>query len=130
MSIANFQEKMIFFTKQKSMLNSQLSDIQMQQLSATKKTATSQMEYNETLQEVYYEYGYGSEEYAEIIVELQNDHEFKMANLTAWESNLEARKDAVETQLNEITNYENSWQKLLANNIKSEFSYGGVGGGK
>lgn len=131
MSIANLQEKMLFFTAQKSRLNTELSNIQMQQMSATRKASTSQMAYNQTLQELYYdpEIGYGTDEYTEVLVQLQSDHEFEMASLTAWESQLEARKEATETQLNEITNYENSWQKLLANNIKVEFSYGGVGGG-
>ena len=131
MSIANLHEKILFFTTQKSRLNTELSNIQMQQMSATRKESTSQMAYNQTLQELYYDpdIGYGTDEYTEVLVQLQSDHEFEMASLTAWESHLEARKEAAETQLNEITNYENSWQKLLANNIKVEFSYGGVGGG-
>ena len=131
MSIANLQEKLLFFTRQKSRINNQLSNIQMQQLAATRKSATSQMAYNEKLQNLYYdpEIGYGTDEYTEVLLVLQNDHEFEMASLTAWESQLEAQKECFETQLNEITNYETSWQKLLANNIKVEFTYGGVGGG-
>ncbi|MBP3847053.1 hypothetical protein J6I39_04810 [bacterium] len=131
MSIANLQEKLLFFTRQKSRINNQLSNIQMQQLTATRKSTTSQMAYNEQLQNLYYdpEVGYGTPEYTEILVELQSDHEFEMASLTAWESQLEAQKEAFETQLNEVQNYENSWQKLLANNIKVEFTYGGSGGG-
>lgn len=132
MSIANLQEKLLFFTQQKSNLNNQISNIQMQQLSATRKSTASQMAYNEKLQNLYYdpEIGYGTDEYTEVLVELQNDHEFEMASLTAWESEIEAQKEALETQLNEIQNYETSWQKLLANNIKVEFTYGGTGGGK
>ena len=109
----------------------QLSNIQMQQLSATKKSTTSQMAYNQKLQDLYYdpEIGYGTEDYADVLVVLQNDHEFEMASLTAWESELEAQKETLETQINAVQNYENSWQKLLANNIKVEFSYGGSGGG-
>ena len=131
MSIANLQEKLLFFTQQKSRLNNQLSNIQMNQLSATRQASTSQMAYNAKLQDLYYdpEIGYGTEEYTEVLMVLQNDHEFEMASLTAWESELEAQKETLETQLNEIQNYENTWQKLLANNIKVEFSYGGVGGG-
>ena len=131
MSIANLQEKMLFFTRQKSRLNNQLSDIQMQQLSATRNSATSHKAYNEKLQNLYYDpvIGYGTEEYTEVLIELQSDHEFEMASLTAWESELEAQKESLETQLNEIQNYETSWQKLLANNIKVEFTYGGSGGG-
>ena len=131
MSIANLHEKMLFFTKQKSLISNKLSNIQMQQLTATRKSAESQMAYNEQLQELYYneEYGYGTDAYAEMLLELQSEHEFELAALTAWESDLEAQKEQYETQLNEVTAYETSWQKLLQNNIKVEFSYGGSGGG-
>lgn len=131
MSVANLQEKLLFFTSQKSRISAQLSNIQMQQLSATRKSSTSQMAYNKKLQQLYYdpEIGYGTDEYTEVLVQLQNDHEFEMASLTAWESELEAQKEGLETQLNEVTNYESSWQKLLQNNIKSEFTYGGSSSG-
>ena len=132
MSVANLQEKLLFFTAQRSRLNNQLSNIQMQQLSASRKSTSSQMAYNQQLQNLYYdpEIGYGTDEYAEMLVVLQNDHEFEMASLSAWESELEAQKECFETQLNEIQNFESSWQKLVANNIKVEFTYGGIGGGK
>ena len=53
-----------------------------------------------------------------------------MASINSLESQLELEKENLETQLNEITAYETSWQKLLSNNIKIEFTYGGAGGGK
>jgi len=113
MSIANLQEKLLFFTKQKSMLNQNLSNVQMLQISAARRAAQSQFAYNETYQELYYDpnVGYGTDDF------------------TAWESQLEAQKEQLETQLNEVTQYESSWQKLLQQNIKNEFSYGGTGGG-
>ncbi|MBP3820186.1 hypothetical protein J6G99_00910 [bacterium] len=127
MSVANLQEKLLFFTSQKSRIGLQLSNIQMSQLSATRDSATKQQEYNAQLQELYFNC-YGTDEYSQQLLELQNDHEFEMASLTAWESELEAQKEQFETQLNEITNYEASWQKLLQQNIKSEFTYGGASG--
>ena len=130
MSIANLQEKLLFYTKQKSRISSQLSDIQMKQLSATRQNATSQQEYNEKLRALYYDedYGYGTDEYSEILLQLQNDHEFELANINAWESELEVQKENLETQLNEISGYESAWQKLLLSNIKNDFLYGGSGG--
>ncbi len=132
MTIANLQEKLLFFTAQKSRINKQLSDVQMQQLSATRQAAQSQQAYNQELQDLYYDpdYGYGTDEYAQLLEIVQSDREFELASLTAWESQLEAQKEQFETQLNEITNYETTWQKLLSQNIKVEFSYGSVGGGK
>ena len=132
MSIANFQEKLLFFTRQKSRISSQLSNVQMTQLAATKATTKEQMDYNEQLQALYYDpdFGYGTPEYSEILLELQSDHEFELASLSAWESQLDIQKENLETQLNEISGYETAWQKLLQQNIKVDFTFGGSGGGK
>ena len=132
MAIANLQEKLLFFAKQKSSVSMQLSDIQMKQLSATKQMQTKQQNYNNELSALYYddEIGYGTDEYSEQLELMQEEHEFEMASINSWESQLELEKESLETQLNEITAYETSWQKLLSNNIKIEFSYGGASGGK
>jgi len=134
MAIANLQEKLLFFAKQKSQISLQLSDVQMKQLSASKSVQTKQQEYNAKLSDLYYDedYGYGTDEYSEMLLELQNEHEFELASINSWESQLDIEKENLETQLNEIQNYESSWQKLLQTNIKNDFSYGGsaTGGGK
>ena len=132
MAIANYQEKLLFYTQQKSQISMKLSDIQMKQLSASKRTATKQQEYNAKLSALYYDedYGYGTDEYSEMLLQLQNEHEFEMANLNSWESQLDIEKENLENQLNEIQSYETTWQKILQANIKNDFSYGGVGGGK
>ena len=129
MSIANLQEKLLFYTRQKSRINLQLSNIQMNQLSATRSSATKQQEYNQKLSALYYDedHGYGTDEYSEMLLELQNDHEFEMASINSWESELELQKENLETQLNEVSSYENTWQKLLQTNIKNDFAYGGTG---
>ena len=132
MAIANYQEKLLFYTQQKSQISMKLSDVQMKQLSASKSTATKQQEYNAKLSALYYDedYGYGTDEYSEMLLQLQNEHEFDMANLNSWESQLDIEKENLENQLNEIQSYETTWQKILQANIKNDFSYGGVGGGK
>lgn len=132
MAIANLQEKLLFFARQKSSISMQLSDVQMKQLSATKQIQTKQQNYNNQLSSLYYddEIGYGTDEYSEQLELMQEEHEFEMASINSWESQLELEKESLENQLNEITAYETSWQKLLSNNIKIEFSYGGAGGGK
>lgn len=132
MAISNFHEKLLFFTRQKSMLSLKLSDIQMKQLAATKTQAVKQQEYNAKLNALYYdeEFGYGTDEYSEMLMILQNEHEYEMANITNWESQLDLEKENLETQINEIQSYENTWNKLLTAAIKSGFAYGGVGGGK
>ncbi len=130
MTISNLQESLLFYTQQKSRISSSLADVQMRQLSATRSSATKQQEYNAKLSALYYDeqYGYGTDEYSEILLQLQSDHEFEMANINAWESELELQKENLETQLNEISGYESAWQKLLVSNIKNDFVFGGVGG--
>ena len=130
MAISNLQEKLLFYTQHKTRISSKLSDIQMRQLSATRTEATKQQEYHAKLQDLYHDedYGYGTDEYSEILLELQNDHEFELASINAWEAELELQKENLETQLNEISGYEQAWQKLLISNIKNEFVYGGNGG--
>ena len=96
-------------------------------VSATRRNAEIQREYNSKLQDAYYDpdYGYGTDEYMIIIENFENEHEYELANLNAWESELEIEKNNLETRLNELTSYESSWQKLLQTNIKNDFSYGG-----
>ena len=91
MTISNLQESLLFYTQQKSRISSSLADVQMRQLSATRSSATKQQEYNAKLSALYYDeqYGYGTDEYSEILLQLQSDHEFEMANINAWESELE-----------------------------------------
>lgn len=129
MAIANYQEKLLFYTQQKSQISMKLSDVQMKQLSASKTSATKQQEYNAKLSALYYDedYGYGTDEYSEMLLQLQSEHEFEMANLNSWESQLDIEKENLENQLNEIQTYETTWQKILQSNIKNDFSYGGVG---
>ena len=131
MAIANFQEKLLFYTQQKSRISLQLSDVQLRQLSASKSIATKQQEFNAKLSALYYdpEYGFGTETYEQILVELQSEHEFELATINSWESQLDIEKENLETQLNEIQQYENTWTKLLQAAIKNDFVYGGIGGG-
>lgn len=132
MAISNFQEKLLFYTQQKSRISMQLSDVQMKQLSASKSIQTKQQEFNAKLSALYYdeEFGYGTDEYSEMLLQLQNEHEFELASINSWESQLDIEKENLETQLNEIQSYESTWQKLLSTAIKTDFVYGGIGGGK
>ena len=131
MAISNFQEKLLFYTQQKSRISMQLSDVQMKQLSASKSIQTKQQEFNAKLSALYYdeEFGYGTDEYSEMLLQLQNEHEFELASINSWESQLDIEKENLETQLNEIQSYESTWQKLLSAAIKTDFVYGGIGGG-
>lgn len=126
MAISNIHETLLMYTKQKSLINAELSDVMFNMLQATKRNAEMQRDYNGKLQDAYYDpdYGYGTDEYMIIIENFENEHEYELANLNSWESELEIKKNNLETRLNEITQFESSWQKLLQSNIKNDFSYG------
>ena len=131
MAISNIHETLLMYTKQKSIINAQLSDVMMDMVSATRKNADEQMQYNEKVQQAYFDHydGYGTDEgaYIELLDMYENDHLFALQNLESWESELELKKNTLETKLNEISSYEQSWTKLLQQNIKNDFSYGGAG---
>lgn len=132
MAICNLQETLLMYTKQKAMINNELSDIMFNMTAATRETTELQDKYNQKVQ-YYYSLYEGdsdlSDEYDELMEELEAEHEFDLANLEAWESELESEKNNYETRLNMITQYESSWEQLLSTNIKNDFSYGGVSQG-
>ncbi len=129
MAIVNFQEKLLFYTKRKSVLTTRITDIQSQILTVTRREATNQTNYNKKCQQAYYDpdYGHGTDEYGTVMEAIQSEHEREQASLTAWETQLELEKDTLDAQLAEITQFEQSWQNLLKNNIQKDFSYGGGG---
>ena len=120
MAISNLQETLLMYTKQKSMINQKLSDVMFNIMAASRETAELQDKYNQKEQLYYYEY-YDKEdlqdEYQELKEQLLKEHEFELANIESWESELELQKNNLETRLNTITQYESSWQKLLSSNL-------------
>ncbi len=130
MAISNIHETLLMYTKQKTSINEQLSDVMMNMVSASRKNADIQRQYQQKLQSLYYDpdYGFGTQEYDLIYEMYEDDHNFELSALEAWESELELEKNNLETRLNEITSFENSWTKLLQQNVKNDFSYGGGGG--
>lgn len=127
MAISNIHETLLLYAKQKALINDKLSTTMMNMLSSTKKTAETQAKYNEQMNDIYYNYYESDPETYELLTEqYEQKHELDLANLNSWEEELELEKNNLETQLNEITSFESSWTKLLQNNIKNDFSYGGV----
>ena len=129
MAISNIQETLLMYTKQKSMLNSKVSDIMFNMLNAAKQSAEIQSKYNDKIQDYYYQYmqeGLDENYYYEITEKLEKEREFELANLNSWETQLELDKNNYETRLNEVTTFESTWTKLLQTNVKNDFTYGGA----
>lgn len=127
MAISNIHETLLMYTKQKAQINNELSSVMMNILNASSQQADSQAKYNDKQNQLYYKY-YSSDPdtYMLELENLEQDHELELANLNSWEKELEVSKNNLETKLNEITTFENTWTKLLQTNIKNDFSYGGV----
>lgn len=129
MAISNIQETLLMYTKQKSMLNNQLSGVMFDLLNASKDSSEVQSKYNDKIQEYYYLYmqdGIDETYYQEITEQLEKEREFELANLNSWETELELDKNNYETRLNEVTTFEATWTKLMQTNIKNDFTYGGA----
>ena len=127
MAISNIQETLLFYTKQKSMINDKLSSTMMDLLNSSKRIAEEQAKYNNQVSDIYHNYYEDDPDTYELLTEqCEQEHELELANLDSWESELELEKNNLETRLNEITSYESTWTKLLQTNIKSDFTYGGV----
>lgn len=129
MAISNIQETLLMYTKQKAMINNKLSDVMFNITAAAREEAELQDKYNAKERYYYYEYANNpdtQDEYQEVMEQLLKEHEFDLANIQSWESELETDKNNYETRLNIITQYESSWQKLLSTNIKNDFTYGGA----
>jgi hypothetical protein len=129
MAISNIHETLLMYTKQKGMINNQISDVMFKILASSKNVAENQSRYNNKMQAAYFNYYEGDNETYQIVTEtLQQDHELELATLNSWETELEIQKNNLETKLNEIVTFESSWTKLLQSNIKNDFTYGGGGG--
>ena len=57
---------------------------------------------------------------------LTHEHELSMKRMESWEATLEAQKDQIELEISQVTANKNNFEKLLGNNIKKDFSYGGT----
>ena len=127
MAISNIHETLLMYTKQKSQINEELSSVMMNILNASSEQADSQAKYNDKQNQLYYQYYSTDPDMYMLETEnLEQEHELELANLNSWEKELEVSKNNLETKLNEITTFENTWTKLLQTNIKNDFSYGGV----
>ena len=127
MAIANLQEMLLSYTKQQASINAKLGEVFMDFATATRSYATKQQQYNEQVQNYYYQYNESDPEmYYDLIEILENEHELDLARLESWESSLDVEKNELETQLSEITTFRDNCVKLLSNNIKKDFTYGTV----
>lgn len=128
MAIANFNEILMNYTKRLSALNQDLSQNIMNTVSATRSYANEQQKFNDKLddyRELYLAIG-DEEGFKELEEMLNHEHDLSMKRLESWEATLEAEKNQIELEISQVTANKNNFTKLLGNNIKKDFSYGGT----
>ena len=133
MAIANLQGMVIFCEAEKGNLTYRLSEIMGDITKATttltqvmKDGLASKAAVNAHASESSY-YA-DSNQYSVDLAAAEDQYELKMAEVNAWEAELEQEKDRVSTQLQEVTSYQESFTAALKSNVKKDFSYGGASG--
>ena len=62
-------------------------------------------------------------EYAEEVEYIDCYYEAEVADMTAWESQLENQITTLSTELQEINSYMDSYKTMLSDNIKNDYNY-------
>lgn len=129
MAVAGIQETLILYTREQDSLQNQLTTIMGRITSATRNTTDLMEKTNEKrayyTQKVTADPNYAdTTEYKTESAAVENDYQLQLAEINSWESELEQQKSEKETQLKSVTSYIDSWNSLLKNNIKKDFTYG------
>lgn len=142
MSTSGLLATVDLYTLEKDQLTSQLSDILMDITKVTKISSDLTIEESKKLQAVNDQAKASSSddsedsesssssssdnaEYEAQKQDIRDEFELKMASINDWEKQLEMKKANLETQVQAIGSYLESFQTVLKDNIKKDFSYGG-----
>lgn len=125
MSFTGIQATVDFYTQQEAYLTNEMTDIMMRITRASKDTTKLTEETNEQKDAVREAYDPKSDEYKEAMSQIQDDYDLKLAEITEWESELETKKDELETEIKATKSYEESFTSMLKQNVASDFKYGG-----
>lgn len=125
MAFVGIQGTIDFYIMQESDLTNQLTDIMMSITRASKETSSLAIETNNKKEDVKNEYQVGTDDYKEEMKNVEDEYEYKLAEITAWESELETQKNELETTLKSTTSYKESFQSALKSNVQNDFKYGG-----
>lgn len=124
MAFTGIQATVDFYTMQEAELTNQMTDIMTALTRASKQTSEIAQQTEQEKVAAKDQYGSGTEEYQDAVSDIQNDYQLKLAQITSWESELETKKDALETELKATTSYKESFKSVLKTNIQNDFKYG------
>lgn len=126
MSCAGIQTTVDFYSMRESDLTNQLGDILMNITRASRDTYDLTEEFNGKKKTVRSNYDPDSTAYKKAMEEINEEYECQLAQITEWESDLEVRKNALETEIKMTSTYKDDFKSILKTNIQKEFKYGGA----
>lgn len=128
MAIAGIQTTVDLYIQEQADLTQQLDTI-MSQITVASKKSMSLAQDTHSKKEAVYEKAddsqayKNSDQYDEDLDQIQDDYEMKLAEINDWESQLETKKQNLETQVQAVTSYKESFQSALKSNVQSDFKY-------
>ena len=125
MSYAGIQATVNFYTMREADLTNELSDIMTSITQASGQTTDLVTSTNDQKSVVRNSAAPDSTEYKTQMDQISGQYEVKLAQITDWESQLETRKQALETEIQATTSYKESFKTALKQNIQKDYKYGG-----
>lgn len=126
MSFTGIQATVDFYSVRETDLTNQLTDIMMAITRASRDTSDLTEEINEKKDAVRCNYDPDSGAYEEAMEEIEENYQCQLAEITEWESDLEVKKQALETEMKMTSSYKDSFMSALKTNIQKDFKYGGA----
>ncbi len=123
MAFVGIQQTINLYSMQQSSLTNELTDIMMEITDASGKTTDLVQSTNAKKTAVKEEYDTDDAEYDVQMDEIEDEYNLKLAEITEWESELEVKKENMETEIQAITSYKESFTSALKQNVQKDFKY-------
>lgn len=123
MAFVGIQQTVNLYSMEQAQLTNKLSDIMMEITTASGENTKLVQEESAKKKAVKEQYDTTDAEYDVEMSEIEDDYELKLAKITEWESELEVQKESMETQVQAITSYKESFTSALKQNVAKDFKY-------
>lgn len=123
MSYSGIQTTVNFLTMQEASLTNELTDIMTAITMETRECATLAEDVSSQKEAVKAEYDVTDTEYKIYMDDIRDEYELKLADLTAWESELETQKNAKETEIQATSATKESYTSMLKENVQNDHKY-------
>ena len=132
MAVAGIQQTLLSYTMEKAAVTNQLTTIMFRLTEASKDGLETMEQTNRSRQALAQAVANGSmssdsTEYNVASQKIEEDYQLQLAEINSWESELEQQKNNLETEIKEISSFEESWTAAIKQNIKKDFSYASSG---